>query len=643
MKRASSKGRPVLRMCYLCGQQFGSTSIGIHVPQCYGKKLAQWEKGDPKMRGPKPKHPDTVDWQGGKGSTVEELNEMQYKEYGKNMVPCPNCARTFLPDRLPVHMRGCKAPAGAKKPPASPSAKGSQKSTTPRKGRSPSTGRSSGLPPTLPFCYLCGRQFGSTSIGIHVPQCYEKKLAQWENSDPYTRGAKPKHPDTVNWKPSDTVSTQEQSEAQFKEFVSNLAECPNCARKFLPDRLVVHLRSCRPGNAAKAVKPAPPKREEEPAETKEKEKEKEEPDEAARLNPKKNRVPKNSSMEADGRACPHCSTVEYDTGARFCRECGWNLNSKNMPDPCTECGQPIPDESRFCPTCGHMVKGAQKEERAKGGENVNAPTVHLVTCSACEAVCDADANFCDNCGAVLDMDPAASKEGSTKKAAGGKEVMFCSSCKETYDDLTAVFCEECGTKLEKLDNIPEEAPSAGKSTLPPGTKRPPKTTTTKKSVAKPTPPPFDAGVAAGGEYEDLSRQECPKCGRKFASEAYERHVGICKGDNGKQRKTFNAAKQRRTSELAEVPKTKNPKLPPKKDFRAESEAFRRALREARNASNVLKAGGTAKDLPPPTYSENPDYKQCPHCKRRFAPDVAQRHIPSCANTVNRPKPPPKRR
>ena len=37
---------------------------------------------------------------------------------------------------------------------------------------------------------------------------------------------------------------------------------------------------------------------------------------------------------------------------------------------------------------------------------------------------------------------------------------------------------------------------------------------------------------------------------------------------------------------------------------------------------------------------NPDYVQCPHCGRNFAPTVAERHIPKCVNIQNKPRPPP---
>lgn len=51
-------------------------------------------------------------------------------------------------------------------------------------------------------------------------------------------------------------------------------------------------------------------------------------------------------------------------------------------------------------------------------------------------------------------------------------------------------------------------------------------------------------------------------------------------------------------------------------------------------------GGRLADLPPPPVSVNPDYVQCQHCGRNFAPTVAERHIPKCVNIQNKPRAPP---
>ncbi|KAG5507541.1 hypothetical protein JKF63_06490 [Porcisia hertigi] len=715
----SASQRPQLRVCYLCGQQFGSTSIGIHVPQCYQKKLSQWEVNDPAVRGPKPKHPDSVKWKGGNGVSAEAINKEQYQEYNAQLVPCPNCARTFLPDRLPVHLRGCK---GNSKEAASQSKRkagsigGNASGGGARKGEPQSASRNRALssgPPVLPTCYLCGQQFGTASIGIHVPQCYEKKLAQWQNADPHLRGQPPKHPDTVNWRGRSDASAREQAEDQFQEFINNLEPCPNCGRKFLPDRLVVHLRSCRRDNPAKAVSPSNAKsggspavspRPSTPAATaadtgnshniggsdasrsgrpQTQEQQLTSSTSEDRINPKRNRLPRSTTIPAESRECPQCKSVEYGTDAKFCRECGHSFTTKGLSDPCQHCGERIPRGSRFCGTCGQPVHDASEPERTPGGSNENVSAARSVVCPACKAISDIDGNFCDNCGAALGTAGAtpspksATAASSAPRSAGAtprRTQLHCTKCKETVEDTAAIFCEDCGGRLEKLESSTEQdgGPSQGAScTLPPlgdvrrtGAKvEKPQRPTASEPQCKASLPvvnPASRVPSAGrtvrpsedecdntegplyGE-DDAERLPCSHCGRRFAPESLARHEHVCASQ--KKRRVFNATKQRQP-EGAPAPRrdlpTKAPNAP-KRDWKAESEAFRRALREARQVDQVLKAGGTAKDLPPPTYSVNPDYIPCPHCQRRFAPDVASRHIPRCANTVNRPKPPPRRR
>ena len=45
----------------------------------------------------------------------EKYNEDAYKEYNeKALEPCERCGRTFLPDRLLVHLKSCKGTGGVK-------------------------------------------------------------------------------------------------------------------------------------------------------------------------------------------------------------------------------------------------------------------------------------------------------------------------------------------------------------------------------------------------------------------------------------------------------------------------------------------------------------------------------------------------
>eukprot|EP00659_Diplonema_papillatum_P007277 gene7277-11221_t len=132
--------RPNFLMCYLCGQQFGKASLPIHQPQCFVKKLVEWERNDPDMRGPKPLSPEEqaarapqVDTRGmNREQQAEAFNDAQYQQFSDNMLACENCGRTFFPDRLVIHKRSCHPAASGRgsKPVAGKNTAGSSDAAT---------------------------------------------------------------------------------------------------------------------------------------------------------------------------------------------------------------------------------------------------------------------------------------------------------------------------------------------------------------------------------------------------------------------------------------------------------------------------------------------------------------------------------
>ena len=142
--------------------------------------------------------------------------------------------------------------------------------------------------------------------------------------------------------------------------------------------------------------------------------------------------------------------------------------------------------------------------------------------------------------------------------------------------------------------------------------------------------------SAGG----LNLRPCPKCGRKFAAERLQAHVNVCGRE--KKRKVFDSTKHRVQGTEAEQylrKKKPEPKTKPN-NWRAKHQEFISAIRYAKMAGQVEKSGGSLANLPPPPMSTNPDYVACPHCGRKFNQMAADRHIPKCKDTVNKPKPPP---
>lgn len=83
----------------------------------------------------------------------------------ESLVPCKKCGRTFNPDRIQVHLKACKV--GNFK--SWPSFRIEPDGITEIVERPATAAR----PPTV-ICYICGREFGSKSVGIHEPQCLKK-------------------------------------------------------------------------------------------------------------------------------------------------------------------------------------------------------------------------------------------------------------------------------------------------------------------------------------------------------------------------------------------------------------------------------------------------------------------------------------
>ncbi|XP_014668875.1 PREDICTED: serine/arginine repetitive matrix protein 2-like [Priapulus caudatus] len=103
--------KPLTVTCYICGREFGVHSIHIHEPQCMQKWHRENNKLPASQRRPEPKRPEVDPEQAG-GSTSqayrEAVNKASWESSQSQLVPCPNCRRTFFPDRLTVHQRSCK-------------------------------------------------------------------------------------------------------------------------------------------------------------------------------------------------------------------------------------------------------------------------------------------------------------------------------------------------------------------------------------------------------------------------------------------------------------------------------------------------------------------------------------------------------
>uniref|UniRef100_A0A8D2AQU4 C2HC/C3H-type domain-containing protein n=1 Tax=Sciurus vulgaris TaxID=55149 RepID=A0A8D2AQU4_SCIVU len=105
---------PGFRVCYICGREFGSQSLGIHEPQCLEKWHIENSKLPKHLRRPEPSKPQPLS---GSGSySLKAENEAAFQSAHIQLLPCETCGRTFLPDRLLVHQRSCKPKAQSSGP-----------------------------------------------------------------------------------------------------------------------------------------------------------------------------------------------------------------------------------------------------------------------------------------------------------------------------------------------------------------------------------------------------------------------------------------------------------------------------------------------------------------------------------------------
>ena len=113
--------RPVACACYICGREYGTHSLQIHIKTCKKKWEIEQSKLPKRKRRPLPKPPEELDRQLDALKTgqlsakehadlMEKHNAVAYAKWDQEaLVSCKNCGRTFLPDRLVIHKRSCKS------------------------------------------------------------------------------------------------------------------------------------------------------------------------------------------------------------------------------------------------------------------------------------------------------------------------------------------------------------------------------------------------------------------------------------------------------------------------------------------------------------------------------------------------------
>ncbi|OQS04814.1 hypothetical protein THRCLA_02977 [Thraustotheca clavata] len=153
---------PKVRVCYVCGREYGLSSFEIHLKQCKQLFIAQEERKPLRERKPLPEPPnelveitDATVLYKLSPEELEAQNRAAAKTFeNKVMEKCAFCGRTFNPERLAIHNRSCTAERPARavgtarlspspSPVSDPSPQKPKKPSSPSPTESTSSGRPS--------------------------------------------------------------------------------------------------------------------------------------------------------------------------------------------------------------------------------------------------------------------------------------------------------------------------------------------------------------------------------------------------------------------------------------------------------------------------------------------------------------------
>ncbi|CAJ1026394.1 putative zinc-finger of a C2HC-type [Leishmania utingensis] len=173
-----------------------------------------------------------------------------------------------------------------------------------------------------------------------------------------------------------------------------------------------------------------------------------------------------------------------------------------------------------------------------------------------------------------------------------------------------------------------------------------------------------AAEAAAAAQEPM--QKCRICSRSFRISVIIRHEALCRKQASKPRNVFDMREQRLDGvegikevqraatragggggggrgggrggggDVAAAAAAKG-KLPKWKIQHEQFQAAMRAVRRQQEGGGGGFGSGQMAPPPPPIPDEYDDRVLCPHCGRKFAQEVAARHIPKCATTIAKPK------
>ena len=156
------------------------------------------------------------------------------------------------------------------------------------------------------------------------------------------------------------------------------------------------------------------------------------------------------------------------------------------------------------------------------------------------------------------------------------------------------------------------------------------------------------------ETPQLNLARCSGCSRRFKPDRLARHEATCQGKKGKRtqfdsksralpKEALQASLTRQSRSAGSSEESSNVanstrKTPRKKaKWKQQHEEFQAMLRSSGSVRDSRSAGaGESGDPAADTLDTFDDRVVCPHCNRKFNQEVADRHIPRCADIKAKP-------
>lgn len=105
---------PRARLCYICGRQTLIAGFSHHVEGCSKLFLQREALKPPRERRPLPADPmlsmgNSFDGALNVGNNLDQINALSQQAYDATLSVCQFCGRKFLPEKLVIHNRSCRA------------------------------------------------------------------------------------------------------------------------------------------------------------------------------------------------------------------------------------------------------------------------------------------------------------------------------------------------------------------------------------------------------------------------------------------------------------------------------------------------------------------------------------------------------